>query len=87
MTDRTFFMYAPSVDVTKTARRQRKPTLASVAKQAARAGLEVARYEVDPGGKINIVTGKQAAEDVTQARDASVVAKERIEQMRAQRRG
>jgi hypothetical protein len=42
----------------KKPRRQRKPTLASVAKQAARAGLEVARYEVDPDGKIIVVTGK-----------------------------
>ena len=38
--------------------RKRKPTLISVAKQAARAGLEVKRYEVDPDGKISIVTGK-----------------------------
>ncbi|WP_156928884.1 hypothetical protein [Bradyrhizobium sp. th.b2] len=35
----------------------RKPTLASVAKQAANAGIEVARYEVDGDGKIIIVTG------------------------------
>jgi hypothetical protein len=39
-------------------RRQRKPTLASVAKQACKAGLEVARYEVKPDGSIVIVTGK-----------------------------
>jgi hypothetical protein len=38
-------------------KRQRKPTLASVAKQAAKAGIEVARYEVDADGKISIVTG------------------------------
>jgi hypothetical protein len=38
--------------------RKRKPTLASVAKQAEKAGLEVARYEVDPDGKISVVTGK-----------------------------
>ena len=39
-------------------RRIRKPSLVSVAKQAAKAGLEVARYEVDPDGKIIVVTGK-----------------------------
>ena len=44
-------------------RRRRKPSLISVAKQAAKAGLEVARYEVDPDGKIIIVTGKTG--DVT----------------------
>jgi len=38
--------------------RKRKPTLVSVAKQAEKAGLEVARYEVDPDGKISIITGK-----------------------------
>lgn len=39
-------------------RRTRKPSLISVAKQAAKAGLEVARYEVDTDGKISVVTGK-----------------------------
>jgi len=39
-------------------RRQRKPSLVSVAKQAAKAGLEVARYVVDADGKISVVTGK-----------------------------
>jgi hypothetical protein len=38
--------------------RNRKPTLASVAKQAAKAGIEVARYEVDVNGKIIVITGK-----------------------------
>jgi hypothetical protein len=38
--------------------RNRKPTLASVAKQAAKAGIAVARYEIDANGKITIVTGK-----------------------------
>jgi hypothetical protein len=37
--------------------RKRKPTLAGVARQAAKAGIEVARYEVRPDG-INIITGK-----------------------------
>ena len=44
-------------------KRRRKPSLVSVAKQAAKADLEVARYEVDPDGKIIIVTGKTG--DVT----------------------
>jgi hypothetical protein len=42
-------------------RRERKPTLASVAKQAIKAGIEVARYEVEPD-KIVIVVGKPAPE-------------------------
>ena len=36
----------------------RKPTLLSIARQAQKAGIEVARYEVEPGGKIVVVTGK-----------------------------
>jgi hypothetical protein len=39
-------------------RKPRKPTLAGVAKQAKRAALAVARYEVNPDGKIIVVTGK-----------------------------
>ncbi len=44
--------------------RTRKPSLVSVARQAAKAGLEVARYEVDSDGKISIITGKP---DITNA--------------------
>ena len=36
----------------------RKPTLASVAKQASKAGIEVGRYEVRPDGTVVVVTGK-----------------------------
>jgi hypothetical protein len=36
----------------------RKPTLLSIAKQAQKAGLEVARYEVEPSGKIIVITSK-----------------------------
>jgi hypothetical protein len=36
----------------------RKPTLLSVAEQAQKAGIEVARYEVEPGGKIIVITSK-----------------------------
>jgi hypothetical protein len=39
-------------------RKPRKPTLVSVAKQANKAALEVARYEVKPDGTVVIVTGK-----------------------------
>jgi hypothetical protein len=45
--------------------RNRKPTLASVAKQAAKVGIDVARYEVDPNGKIIIITGKSVAAEMT----------------------
>jgi hypothetical protein len=38
--------------------RKRKPTLVTVAKQAEKAGLVVARYEVDPDGKVTVITGK-----------------------------
>jgi len=40
------------------ARKPRRPTLASVAKQASTAGIDVARYEVKPDGAIIIITGK-----------------------------
>ena len=39
-------------------KRHRKPTLASVAKQANKAGIDVARYEVKPDGTVAVVTGK-----------------------------
>jgi hypothetical protein len=38
-------------------RSQRKPTLVSVAKQASKAGVEVARYEVKSDGTVVVVTG------------------------------
>jgi hypothetical protein len=41
-----------------TPRRQRNPTLASVAKQASKAGIEVTRYEIKPDGSVVIVAGK-----------------------------
>jgi hypothetical protein len=49
-------------------RRARKPTLASVAKQAAKAGIEVARYEIEPD-KITVVTGKQGEPKAEQTND------------------
>jgi hypothetical protein len=42
--------------------RNRKPTLTSVIKQVAKAGIEVARYEVDDNGKIIVITGSVAPE-------------------------
>jgi hypothetical protein len=39
-------------------RKPRPPTLASVSKQASKAGIEVARYEFKPDGTITIVTGQ-----------------------------
>ena len=40
------------------ARGARKLTLVSVAKQAAKAGIEVARYEIAPDGKIAVIVGE-----------------------------
>jgi len=39
-------------------REPRRPTLARVAKQAGKAGIEVARYEVKPDGSVVVITGK-----------------------------
>jgi hypothetical protein len=52
--------------------RSRKPTLASVAKQAAKAGIEVARYEVDANGKIIVITCQSVAPEMTNGTDANV---------------
>jgi hypothetical protein len=70
-------------------KRQRRPTLASVTKEAEKAGIQGASYRVNPDGSINIITGPAPviSYDDTQARDANVVAKERIEQMRMARHG
>jgi hypothetical protein len=46
-------------------RRARRPTLASVAKQASKAGVVVARYEVEPDGKITIIPGQPEADQTT----------------------
>src|SRR5262245_59645819 len=42
----------------KRRRKPHKPTLASVAKQARRAEIAVARYEVKPDGTIAVIAGK-----------------------------
>ena len=61
----------------------RKPTLLSVAKQAKKAGIEVARYEVEPSGKIIVITSKGESVGVEpnpwDAETAKLRAKERKE--------
>ena len=57
-------LVAADLDLAAKPKRQRskaKPTLASVAKQANKAAIEVARYEVKPDGTVVIVTGKPEA--------------------------
>src|SRR5262245_25498369 len=39
-------------------RKPRRPSLASVAKQASKAGIEVARYEIKPDGSVIVVPGE-----------------------------
>jgi hypothetical protein len=39
-------------------RKPRRPSLTSVAKQASKAGIEVARYEIKPDGSVVVVTGE-----------------------------
>lgn len=50
-------------------RRKRRPTLVSVAKQASKAGIDVARYEIDVDGRISIVTGKPSETKTTQTNE------------------
>jgi hypothetical protein len=45
-------------------RSPRKPTLLSIAKQAKKAGIEVARYELRPDGTVVIVPGKPESDSV-----------------------
>jgi hypothetical protein len=45
-------------------RSPRRPTLLSVAKQAEKAGLNIARVEIEPTGKIVIITGRSDSVDV-----------------------
>jgi hypothetical protein len=40
------------------ARKPRRPTLTNVAKQANKAAIEVARYEIKPDGTVVVVTGQ-----------------------------
>ena len=43
----------------------RRPSVTSIVKQATKAGVVVARIEVEPTGKITIVTGNGDSTDVT----------------------
>ena len=45
-------------------RSPRRPTLLSVAKQAEKAGLNIARVEIEPTGKIVIITSRGDSVDV-----------------------
>jgi hypothetical protein len=58
---------APATSAARTTpkRRARKLTLASVAKQASKLGLAVARYEVKPDGSVVIVTGDPEPTDAS----------------------
>jgi hypothetical protein len=46
-------------------RRARKLTLAKALKQASKAGVNIVRYEVEPDGKVVIVTGKPEPKNET----------------------
>jgi hypothetical protein len=59
MTDRTFYMYAPTVTVTRKATRQRRPSLASAIKQASKAGAVIAGAVVKPDGSVALQFGKE----------------------------
>jgi hypothetical protein len=50
-------LYYDSITIGPANQRKRKPTLTSVAGQASKAGITVARYEVDVDGKIIVVPG------------------------------
>lgn len=52
--------------------RNRKPALASVIRQARKAGVEVARYEVDAQGKIIVITGKSVGPGTTSGRSGNM---------------
>jgi hypothetical protein len=45
-------------------RSPRKPTLLSIAKQAEKAGLNIERVEIEPTGKIVIITSRGDSADV-----------------------
>jgi hypothetical protein len=45
-------------------KRTRKPSLTSIMRQAAKAGVEIAGYEVHPDGSIGVIIGKPVGGDV-----------------------
>src|SRR5262249_33920538 len=48
----------PPAEAARKPPKPRRPTLASVAKQARKAGIDPARYEVKPDGTVVVVTGE-----------------------------
>jgi hypothetical protein len=55
-----------NVELTEMKQRSpRRPSVTSIVKQATKAGVVVARIEVEPSGKIIIVTGTGDSADVT----------------------
>jgi hypothetical protein len=56
--DDVIAMLDTMLDPPPAVRKPRRPTLASIARQANRAAIAVARYEIKPDGTIVIVTGQ-----------------------------
>ena len=71
MTDRTFYMYAPTVTVTgrKPARHRRKPTLTSALKQAGKAGVNVAGATIEPDGSVSLAFSNRVDMDADNTLD------------------
>jgi hypothetical protein len=65
--------------------RQHKPTLAKIAKQAAKAGIVVARFEVEPG-KIVVVPG-EAIVNVAKSGEVESTPEDELAQWRRRKRG
>jgi hypothetical protein len=61
--------WQPGDRVRRRMRKPRKPSLISVAKQAAKAGIPVTRYEVSDDKITIITTGKATADDALSADD------------------
>jgi hypothetical protein len=57
----------------RAARKLRKPTLVSVAKQASKAAIPVARYEMKPDGTVVVVTGMPSANNDTNPWDEVLI--------------
>ena len=58
-------LFIAPTEPTPKLRKPRRPTLASVAKQASKAAIPVARYENKPDGTIVVVTGMPSANNDT----------------------
>jgi hypothetical protein len=75
---RTFVPRVRQGTAPKKKRGPNKPTITSVAKQANKAGIAVARYEVEPNGKIIIVAGKPAEQDTNTGKNIFDIEAERL---------